>query len=353
MLKAEYKKYNLKFKFPAGTSRGILNQKDSYILKVYNSENPEIFGLGECSPLVGLSIDDLDNFPNKLDEMCNMINLSGEIPADLDLDKFPAIDFGLETALLDLENGGIRKIVDTEFFKKEKPIRINGLIWMDNKENMLQQIKDKLEQGFKCIKIKIGAINFDDECYLLGEIRKNFSEKDIEIRVDANGAFSVDEALKKLEILSQYKLHSIEQPIKHGQWSHMAAICKKSPVPVALDEELIGVNSEAGKKLLLQIIKPQYIVLKPTLLGGFQLSQEWIETAHEMNIGWWITSALESNIGLNAISQWTSTFDTNEYQGLGTGQLYENNFPSPLVVEKGSIKYKQSLKWDLSLLGNI
>jgi len=347
LLKAEYKKHTLKFKFPAGTSRGILNQKDSYILKLYHSEKKDLFGLGECSPLIGLSIDDIHSFEKKISDTCNMINQKGDIPEDLELNSFPAIEFGLETALLDLENNGIRKIADTDFFNKEKPIEINGLVWMNTKENMHQQIKEKIEQGFKCIKIKIGAINFDDECYLLNEIRKEFSEDDIEIRVDANGAFNNQDALKKLEKLDKYNLHSIEQPIKQGQWSVMANLCKNSPVPIALDEELIGVTTDSGKKLLLQIIKPQYIVLKPTLLGGFQLSQEWIEIAHEMNIDWWVTSALESNIGLNAIAQWTSTFDLNEFQGLGTGQLYENNFDSPLVVNKGFIKYDKNKSWNL------
>lgn len=347
MLKAEYKKHKFKFKFPAGTSRGTLTEKDIYILKLYDASNINVFGLGECSPLLGLSIDNPDTFENKLNDTCNLINQKGDIPEELELNSFPAIEFGLETALLDLENGGKRKIVDTDFFNKGQPIPINGLIWMNDKAHMLNQIKEKIDAGFECIKIKIGAINFDDECYLLNEIRKNYSENDIEIRVDANGAFSTDEALDKLQKLDKYNLHSIEQPIKQGQWSLMANLCKNSPIPIALDEELIGVNTESGKKLLMQIIKPHYIVLKPTLLGGFQLSQEWIEIAHEMNVGWWITSALESNIGLNAIAQWSSTFDLDEFQGLGTGQLYENNFDSPLVIEKGHIKYNSNKKWVL------
>ncbi len=346
MLKANYKKFNLKFNFPAGTSRGVFHEKDSYILKITDTEKPNIFGLGECSPLIGLSIDNFENYESTLDQTCEMINQSGEVPADIDLDKFPSIDFGLETALLDLENGGIKKIADTNFFNKSEEIHINGLVWMNDKDHMKNQIKEKIEQGFKCIKLKIGAINFDDECYLLEEIRKTFSEEDMQIRVDANGAFENEFALKKIERLSQYDLHSIEQPIRQGQWSIMANLCKKSPIPIALDEELIGVTTEAGKKLLLQIIKPQYIVLKPTLLGGFLSSQEWIEIAHEMDIDWWVTSALESNIGLNAICQWTSTFELNEFQGLGTGQIYQNNFNSPLVVSKGSIKYDKSIKWD-------
>ncbi len=352
MLQASYTKHNLKFKIPATTSRGVLNTKDSYIIKIWHKENKSIFGLGECSPILGLSIDNLDNFEEKVSETCQMISKLGDIPAELELEKYPAIEFGLETALLDLENGGVRKIVDTDFYNNQAPIPINGLVWMSDKDNMKSQIKDKLDQGFECIKLKIGAINFDDECHLLEEIRKNFSADDIEIRVDANGAFSPETALDKLNKLSKFDLHSIEQPIKQGQWAAMSKLCKDSPLPIALDEELIGINSLSGKKMMLQIIKPDYIILKPTLLGGFQSSQDWIEIAHESNIDWWITSALESNIGLNAISQWTSSFNLDTFQGLGTGSLYENNYPSPLKMEKGNIFYDQSIKWDLSSLGD-
>lgn len=348
MFKASYKKYTLEFKTPAGTSRGVLTKKDSYFLKLESLETPSLFGLGEASPIDGLSIEKLDNFENKVKSVCEEINKTKDMPEDLELNDFPALEFALETAIIDLENGGKRKIVDNDFFNKKANIPINGLIWMADKENMKQQIKEKLKQGFKCLKLKVGAINFEDELELLKEIRKEFSETQVEIRLDANGAFEAKGALEKLKKLSDFKIHSIEQPIKQGQWADMANLCQNSPIPIALDEELIGINSLSGKKLLLQIIKPQYIILKPTLLGGFQASQEWLELAHEMGIDWWITSALEANIGLNAIAQWTSSFNTQMYQGLGTGQLYKNNINSPLEIKSGTIFYNSDLAWDLA-----
>ncbi len=350
MLKASYKKYNLKFKFPAGTSRGIINEKDTFFLKLEDETTPGVFGIGECAPLQGLSIDSREDFESQLSNVCKLINEAAQIPSELELEKFPSIEFGLETALLDLHNGGIRKIADTDFFNKKSPIAINGLIWMNTIENMKSQIKEKIESGFKCLKLKIGALDFEEEYNLLGLIRKEFPS-DLEIRVDANGAFSTDSALDKLNRLEKFKIHSVEQPIKAGQWGEMANLCAKSQVPIALDEELIGINTESGRKLMLQIIKPQYIVLKPTLLGGFQLSQEWIELSHDAQIGWWVTSALESNIGLNAISQWASSLRNNMYQGLGTGQLYTNNVSSPLEIKQGKLLYNTALKWDLSPLG--
>lgn len=351
MFKCSYKKITLKFKNPATTSRGSLVTKDSYFLILQSLENPTIFGIGEASPLKDLSVDYVDNFEEIIAKVCADINVIKDVPEDLELLKYPSIEFALETALIDLENGGKRKIVDSSFYSKEKPISINGLIWMSDKDNMKNQLKEKLEAGFKCIKIKVGSIAFEDELELLKEIRKTYSEKDITIRLDANGSFESKEALSKLEKLSKYQIHSIEQPIKQGNWSEMSKICKNSPIDIALDEELIGITSLAGKKMLLDIIKPQYIIIKPTLLGGFQESQDWIELSHDMNIGWWITSALESNIGLNAIAQWTSSFNNNLPQGLGTGQLYENNIPSPLEVKNGKLSYNQKSTWDMSSIG--
>lgn len=348
MFKCSYKKITLQFKNPATTSRGSLLNKDSYFLILQSLENPTIYGIGEASPLKDLSVDAVDNFEEVIAKVCSDINAIKDVPEELELLKYPSIEFALETALIDLENGGKRKIVDTSFYSKEKPISINGLIWMADKDNMKNQLKAKLEAGFKCIKIKVGAIDFEDELELLKEIRKTYSEKDITIRLDANGAFDSKDVLIKLEKLSQYKIHSLEQPIKQGNWGEMAKICKNSPIDIALDEELIGITSPSGKKMLLDIIKPQYIIIKPTLLGGFQESQDWIELSHEMNIGWWITSALESNIGLNAIAQWTSSFNNNLPQGLGTGQLYENNIPSPLEVKGGKLIYNQKTAWDIS-----
>jgi O-succinylbenzoate synthase len=350
-LTATFKKHTLQFKFPATTSRGTITEKETWFIRISNTDNPAIFGIGECGPLAGLSIDPLDNFELELANVCQMINAAGEIPAELELDRFPSIEFGLETALLDLENGGIRKITETSFFAGEEGIPINGLVWMADKAQMQEQVKQKIKQGFNCLKLKVGAIDFADELSLLEEIRKEFLPEDLEIRVDANGAFSPETVLEKLDKLAKLKIHSVEQPIKAGQWAEMAKVCKNAPLPVALDEELIGIQSESGKKLLLQVIKPQYLIIKPTLNGGFQSAQEWIELAHKMNIGWWATSALESNIGLNAISQWTSSLDTKMYQGLGTGQLYTNNIPSPLEIKQGNLYCNNDLKWDLSLLG--
>ncbi|MEK7433392.1 MAG: o-succinylbenzoate synthase [Cyanobacteriota bacterium] len=349
MFKASYQKKILKFNFPAGTSRGILTEKASYFLKLENLENPNIFGLGEASPLEGLSIDDFATFEQKLIDTCNEINKINDMPDDLELAKYPAIEFAFETAILDLENGGIRKIVDTDFFNNQKPIEINALVWMDKKEKMAEQIKTKINNGFKCIKLKIGAINFEDEIELIRNIRKDFKAKDITIRLDANGSFETKTALEKLKILSEFNIHSIEQPIKQGNWSDMAKLCKLSPIKIALDEELIGISTFSGKNLLLDIIKPAFLIIKPTLLGGFQESQDFIELAHEKNIDFWITSALESNIGLNAIAQWTSSFDTKIPQGLGTGQLYENNIVSPLEIKNSSLFYNKEKNWVLNI----
>lgn len=349
MFKASYVKHNLKFKTPAGTSRGVLTNKDSYYLKLQSTKDPSIVGIGEASPLQGLSIDDIDNFEAKVKSVCDEINKAKGMPEDLELNKFPALEFALETAILDLENGGKRKVVDTPFFDSKFGIDINGLVWMSDKDNMRQQIKEKIEKGFDCIKLKVGALNFEDELDLLREVRRDFSEEQLQIRLDANGSFKNEEALEKLEKLSEFDIHSIEQPIKQGQWGIMANLCKNSPIDIALDEELIGVNTISGKQLMIQIVKPQYLILKPTLLGGFQASQEWIEIAMNMNIDWWVTSALESNIGLNAIAQWTSSFNLDMYQGLGTGQLYENNIECPLEIKEGKLFYNNQKKWDLSL----
>ncbi|WP_317170122.1 o-succinylbenzoate synthase [Rhodocytophaga rosea] len=255
----------------------------------------------------------------------------------------PAIQFGVETALLDLRNGGKRIIFKNDFSAGKTGIPINGLIWMGKPEFMRQQIDEKLMQGYTCLKLKIGALDFDKECELLGYIRKQYPAEQITLRVDANGAFSTGDALEKLKILAQYDLHSIEQPIRQGQWSEMASLCRHTPLLIALDEELIGVIDK--KQELLQTIHPQFIILKPSLLGGFHHSLEWIKLAEKMNIGWWITSALESNIGLNAISQFTASLNNPLPQGLGTGQLYSNNITSPLEISKGYLHYNLARSW--------
>lgn len=328
MIKASFYPYQLEFKKPSGTSRGILTHKKIWIMKMWKEENPEVFGLGECNPLVGLSIDDREDFEQELKKICENIHNYIGVP----LFDFPSIRFAIETAHKDLMNGGKRILFNNEFSRGEKGIVINGLVWMGSKEEMSRQIAEKIEQGFKCIKLKIGAIDFETELSLLKSIRDKYSQSDIEIRVDANGAFAANDALKKLDQLAKFKLHSIEQPIKQGQIEAMAKLCKETPLAIALDEELIIHQRKDEKGILLKEIQPQYIILKPSLVGGWKASEEWIENAEKLNIKWWITSALESNIGLNAIAQWTAGFITEMPQGLGTGGLYTNNFKSNLSI---------------------
>ena len=261
-----------------------------------------------------------------------------------------SIRFGVETALLDLKNGGRRKICPGAFYEGKQSIEINGLIWMGDKEAMYSRIEEKLTAGFRCVKLKIGAIDFNSELELLKSIRSRYGKDEIELRVDANGAFLPSEAMFKLDRLSRYDIHSIEQPIRQGQWREMEALCRNTPIPIALDEELIGINDPKLKEQMLDVINPQYIILKPALAGGLSGSAEWIDKAEKRNIGWWITSALESNVGLNAIAQWTAMLQSSIPQGLGTGQLYKNNIISPLVQKGSTIQYDPSLSWDLSSL---
>lgn len=349
MLKASCFKHRLYFKRPSGTSRGVLNSKDSWFIQMWNSEKPEWIGIGECSLIEGLSPDALPEFELILHEICNSIHDICESSSirDLNLLRWPSIAFGLELALMDLENKGNKRFVDE--FVGGKEIPINGLIWMGEKSYMKQQIDQKLESGFNCVKLKIGAIDFDEELSLLSYIREEYSNDEIEIRVDANGAFSVVDALDKLKRLSDYGIHSIEQPIRAGQFEQMAELCAFSPIPIALDEELIGPFNAEMKRNLLERIKPQYIILKPSLHGGFSGANEWISIAEELKVKWWATSALESNIGLNAIAQWTCTYDNDLPQGLGTGHLFTNNIDSPLYVSNGKLGYSKSGIWDFAL----
>jgi o-succinylbenzoate synthase len=350
-----YRSHLLKFKFDAGTSRGVLKDKTTYLLKAVSSDEPHSVGWGEAAPLTKLSLDDFPEFEEVLSMICKQLSGSSILGGEQGIldwvqvhipENYPSIRFAFETALLDLYHGGQKMIFNTPFFKEAKPIPINGLIWMGEKGFMLDQIDKKLSEGYSCIKMKIGAIDFEQECELLGYIRNQYSSGQVTLRVDANGAFSPEEALSKLFILNEFDLHSIEQPIRQGQISAIAELCKRSSLPIALDEELIGIHDIINKKKLLEQIQPQYIILKPTLLGGIESCREWIALAASMGIGWWMTSALESNVGLNAIAQFTSTYDVILPQGLGTGQLYHNNFESPLMIEKGEIKYGAD-KWDL------
>ena len=342
---ATYQQYTLNFKQASGTSRGILKTKETWFI-ILNEGLKK--GFGECGLFRGLSIDDRPDYEAKLKWTCQNINLGlNELLPELE--EFPSIQFGLETAFKSLESQGGFDLFPSEFTKHEDTIPINGLIWMGTEHFMKTQIQEKLEAGFSCIKMKIGAIDFQTEIDLLKSIRKQFSSQDIELRVDANGAFKPSEALEKLKILSDFDLHSIEQPIKQGQIEDMEKLCEVTPLPIALDEELIGVFSEEKKQELLQTINPQYIILKPSLIGGFKGSDSWINLANKQNIGWWITSALESNIGLNAIAQYTYCLKSSLPQGLGTGGLFSNNFESPLLVKNGTLQYSKVKPWEFNL----
>lgn len=355
-LVSDYLKHTLRFRFEAGTSRGVLTEKDSYIVRIYDDEDPTIMGLGECGPLPGLSLDDKPDFEQRLGDLCQYFSkldlqlFSWNVPIVLNQligQELPSVLFGFETAMLDYLSGGQRIIADNDFVRGVRSLPINGLIWMGDTAFMKRQIDEKLAAGYTTLKLKIGAIDFEQELELLASIRERFTPEQITLRVDANGAFTADEAMDKLTRLSSFQLHSIEQPIRAGSHDQMAELCRHTPLPIALDEELIGHMEYVDKFRLLKKIQPQFVVLKPTLLGGLRHSDEWIELANRLNIGWWITSALESNIGLNAITQYTAKYRHLIPQGLGTGQLYHNNFDSPLRIENGLIRYEVGEPWRL------
>lgn len=344
-MQAVYKKYILNFKRPSGTSRGVLTTKETWFL-ILEKEGKR--GIGECGLLRSLSFDDRPDYEEKLKWVCENIHL-GPVELWKQLIEFPSIQFGVEMAFRSLSSDKEFLLFPSEFTRGNASIPINGLVWMGEKSFMKDQISEKINKGFRCIKLKIGAIDFEAEIDLLKYIRTQFSPEEIELRVDANGAFAAAEALEKLKKLSEFELHSIEQPIKQGQWEAMADLCSKTPIPIALDEELIGVTTVTKKQELLQTIQPQYLIFKPSLIGGFRGTEEWIDLAADSKTGWWITSALESNVGLNAISQWTYTTRSSLPQGLGTGSLYTNNFQSPLEVKTGNIYYNPTKEWEFNL----
>ncbi|TVQ91281.1 MAG: o-succinylbenzoate synthase [Bacteroidetes bacterium] len=344
MIKARVSRIDLQFITPGQTSRGTLNSKPSWFFIL---EHNGYSGVGECSVIAGLNPEYPDGYEQKIFEIAEKIN-SGVVPSLDDLDEFPSIRFGLETALLDLQHESAGILFPSAFTRGEKGIPINGLIWMGNKQEMQSRIREKLDQGFRVLKLKVGALDFDEEISLLRNIRNQFKPADLEIRLDANGAFSVNDAPEKLKQLSDFHIHSIEQPIKAGQWEAMAEICHTSPLPVALDEELIGIINTIIKEKMLDTIKPQYIILKPSLIGGLQKSREWIDIAAAKNIGWWATSALESNVGLNAIAQWVFTLNPEMVQGLGTGQVFSNNIDSPLELSGPLLYHRVNVSWDYS-----
>lgn len=339
----EISERTLHFKQPAGTSRGVYTTRQSYYLTITDDDRPGIKGVGECATLPDLSCDAVPEYFKILSDICRMVEQTGNIPYEM-LRPYPSILFGLETAFAQLEANGSTRLYDTPFGRGEEGITINGLVWMGTFEEMYSRLEAKLKAGFHCVKLKIGAIDFNKELDLIKHIREAFDKNTIELRVDANGGFTPENAMARLEALAQYDIHSIEQPIKQHQWGEMARLCKETPLPIALDEELIGVNVRSMKEYLLDTIRPQYIILKPSLHGGMYGCNEWIQMAKERGIGSWITSALESNVGLNAIAHYCAQIygpAVSMPQGLGTGQLFTDNIEMPLMIEGDKIWYRE------------
>ena len=348
-----WKKHLLRFHKPSGTSRGILTEKPTWYLYAADAASTSLLAVCECSPIPGLSVDDLDNLEPVLENLCEHHNSSGDFPA-INTAEYPCIQFGIESLKQQLALVSNQHAASA-FSRGQEGILINGLIWMDAIDSMISQIKSKLESGFRCLKLKIGALDFESEIELIRNIRKHYNKDSLEIRVDANGAFTPDTALEKLSRLSELNIHSIEQPIASQHWQEMAALCSNTPLPIALDEELIGLPTSRHAELL-DRVKPQYIILKPSLIGGFKASEHWISLCEKRSIGWWATSALESNIGLNAIAEWIHPLITKKGirmpQGLGTGLLYSNNIPSPLEIKGEYLFSVPEKKWDYSLFTN-
>lgn len=342
-MKASYCRYILQFKQPAATSRGTLVEKETFFLKLEDDGMPGISGIGECAVFRGLSADDVPEYEEKVKELCRNIN-NGE---QTDLSRFSSIRFGLETAIYDFSNGGNRMPFPSAFTRGETFVPINGLVWMGTKDEMLARIDEKIKAGFTTIKLKVGAINSESELALVKHIRRVFPPDVLAIRLDANGGFTPANALLRLEEFAKYGIHSIEQPIKNGQWEQMRKLCGESPIDIALDEELIGIESPKGMAEMLDAIKPKYIILKPSLVGGFSGAEAWMQQAASRGIGGWVTSALESNVGLNAIAQWTARMGAEMPQGLGTGALYVNNIECPLEQVGEVLRYNPSKRWRL------
>lgn len=357
-LKFEVIPHTLNFTFKAGTSRGAFTEKETWLIKAFTKNTPEKVAWGEASPLKGLSEDYSEDFGSTLRDYLDQLErqeLPDSVKGALDFVSkmipaaYPSIRFGIETVLLDFLNGCQFRIFNNLFQRGRRSLPINGLIWMGEESFMQKQIDEKLKSGFNTIKMKIGAIDFESEFQLLESIRNNYSSQEITLRVDANGAFDESNVRDRLTALASLEIHSIEQPIKPKQWVLMADLCKNGLLPIALDEELIGMHDYQDKVELLETICPQYIILKPSLIGGIRSCQEWIKIAEERNIGWWMTSMLESNIGLNAIAQFTAEYEKLLPQGLGTGQLYHNNFESPLEIRRGELLYNTPKYWIIDL----
>jgi o-succinylbenzoate synthase len=336
-----FQHHSLHFLKPATTSRDVLTTRDTYFLLAH-SDDGETIGVGECAPIWGLSPETKAEIERTISNWSGLMNRPESLSEILT--KCSSLRFALETALRDLANGGQMAPFEVDI---SRPIPINGLVWMSDAHTMLEECRTKIESGFQTIKFKVGALRFEDEIEMLSKVRKEFADSDLEIRLDANGAFSNGGALDKLDELSRFRIHSIEQPIRAGRWSEMARLVEKTPIAIALDEELIGIHSGEQKEKMLDTIRPHYIVLKPTLHGAFSGCDEWIQYAENRRIGWWATSALESNIGLNAIARWLLTKQIQMPQGLGTGGLFSNNIASPWVVKSGFLHFDSNLKWNL------
>ncbi|MDR9400629.1 MAG: o-succinylbenzoate synthase [Psychroflexus sp.] len=345
-MKASYTQYKLIFKQPGGTSRGVLREKETWFLKIQDEQGNK--GIGECGLFRGLSYDDRPDFEYTLAWVCKNIHL-GQKQLVEQMEEFPSIQIGLETAFLSLKANDQQQLMTTDFTLGKVGIPINGLIWMGQPDFMKQQIDEKLAQGFTCLKLKIGALDFEEEINMIKSIRQHFDKNDLSIRVDANGAFAPKNAIQKLEQLASLDIHSIEQPVAPEYKNSLAELCRQTPLPIALDESLIGITDVTKRKVLLQMIKPQFIILKPSLIGGLSGTDSWIKEAEMLGIDWWITSALESNIGLNAIAQYTSTKDIDKPQGLGTGSLFTNNVDSPLMIKGEKLWFDTANPWKIQL----
>jgi len=352
MIKARIAYQEFQFLRPANTSRGTYLKKGVHFIILYHTDEPSIAGIGECSMFPGLSFDDNKGFVTRLKQTIERIN-QDDYGADPGLSDWPSINFAIEIAWKDIRVNGSKVLYPSRFTEGKDSIGINGLIWMGSREEILKQIRHKLEDGFSCLKLKVGALHFDDELELLENLRKEYPADDLEIRVDANGAFKPRQAPEMIKRLSDFDIHSIEQPIPRGHTETMAALCANSPIPIALDEELIGRQTLHDRRMIMDLIKPQYIVLKPGLLGGLASCAEWIRLARESETGWWITSSLETNIGLNAIAQWTYTLKNTMAQGLSTGSLFAGNIHSPLYLYGERLYYDPEMKWDLSVFNEL
>jgi o-succinylbenzoate synthase len=347
MLRARWIERSLEPHFTLGTSKGSITTRTVWYLIAWQHARPEVRGIGEAALFPGHSKEFPADVKTKLLELC-MDTSNWERRLNSDLVDVPSVRFAVEQCLKDLEAGGTKTLFPSEFTLGRQTIPINGLVWMGDKATMKQRIREQIDGGYTTVKMKIGAIGIDDELELLKAVRTQYRASDLILRVDANGAFSAQQAPDILKRLADLHVHSIEQPVAPGLYEVMAELCAHTPIPVALDEDLIGLNTHDAKVDLLDNLKPQYIVIKPSLVGGWAATQEWIDLAKARNIGWWITSALESSIGLNAIAQYTATLHVTMAQGLGTGKVYANNIPSPLLAEKGFLRYRPEEDWDLS-----